>query len=93
MFIDLHCNSTQTRHRLRGRESTQIQCHERVLYASASRPAAVTRAQVFPRRDVHGFLTSYASRPTVHGRREKEAEILLYRDQDSVWPRRGMNKR
>jgi len=43
MFIDLHCNWTQTQQRFRGRESTQIQCHERVLYASASRPAALQR--------------------------------------------------
>jgi len=41
MFIDLHCNSTQTQQRFRGRESTQIQCHERVLYANAGLPAAL----------------------------------------------------
>jgi len=47
MFIDLHCNSTQTQQRLRGRESTQIQCHERVSYASASRPAALQGHKFF----------------------------------------------
>jgi hypothetical protein len=46
----------------------------------------------FSEKGQHGFLTSFASHPATPGR-EKEGEILLYHDQDSVWPRRGMNKR
>lgn len=47
MFIDLHCNSIQTQQRFQGRESTQIQCHKRVLYTSASRPAALQMHKFF----------------------------------------------
>lgn len=67
MFIDLHCNSTQTRQRLRGRESTQIQCHERVLYSSASRPAALQGHKFFREGTCTGFLLATLAAPPYMG--------------------------